>query len=105
MSNLTQSESCVAKGADRFDLHMDPGAIDRIDAAERHPQLRTLLQLVNATDSIFATIGCKTWSTTAHGTPETALFASRVDVIFLCEATNFGPGPHQDLGQPNSQRC
>src|ERR1051326_3449777 len=94
---LDLNEPCVIKGADCLDLHIDPRAIERIEAARRLPALRTLLELVNASDSIFATISCKTWSTTEPEAPEAALFACRFDVIFLCEATNFGRGPHEDL--------
>jgi hypothetical protein len=84
-------------GAERFDLHADPGAIARIEAAREHAALANFLALVNANESIFATIGCKRWDSTEPEAAEPFVCASRVGMIFLCEATNFGPGPHEDL--------
>jgi hypothetical protein len=91
------AETCSVRGARHFDLHLDAGAIERIDAARQHAPLRAFLANVNTSDSIFATIGCKVWSAVEAANAEPEVFASRIDLIFLQEATNFGRGPHEDL--------
>jgi hypothetical protein len=85
------------KVAGRFDLHLDAGAIERIEPARKHLPLRAFLTNINANDSIFSTIGCKVWSTTEAPGDEPEVFVSRIDLIFLREATNFGRGPHENL--------
>jgi hypothetical protein len=90
-------------GADRFNLHADPGAIERIAAAREHAPLRSFLANVNASGSVFATFACKIWSSTEGGGAESKIFASYIDVIFLQESTNFGCGPHEDLARRLSQ--
>jgi hypothetical protein len=97
------AESAPVKAAGRFDLHLDATAIDRIEAARKHAPLRTFLANVNVNDSIFSSIGCKVWSTTeaAGGKPD--VFASRIDLIFLQEAANFGRGPHENLANRLSE--
>jgi hypothetical protein len=89
-------------GTDRFNLHADPVAVERIAAAREHAPLRSFLANVNASGSIFATIACKIWSATAAGA-ETKIFASYIDVIFLQESTNFGCGPHEELARRLAQ--
>ena len=92
-------KTCSMSGARRFNLHSDPAAIERIDVAVRHPPMRAFLANVNASDSIFSTFGCKAWSTTQAGSPQPHMFASRTDIIFLQETTNFGKGPHDGLAR------
>jgi hypothetical protein len=97
------AETCSVRGARHFDLHLDAGAIERIDAARQHVPMRTFLANVNTSDSIFATIGCKVWTAVEPANTELEVFASRVDLIFLQEATNFGRGPHEDLASRLAQ--
>ncbi len=97
------AETCCVRGARHFDLHLDARAIERIDAARLHAPMRTFLTNVNTSDSIFATIGCKVWTAVEPANTEMEVFASRIDLIFLQEATNFGRGPHEDLASRLAQ--
>ncbi len=105
------SESVPVKAAGRLDLHLDVRAIDRIEAARKHAPLRAFLANVNASNSMFSTIGCKVWRTTEPAGDKPYVFASRIDLVFLQEAANFGPqeaanfgrGPAQNLANRLSQ--
>ncbi len=90
-------ETVPVKATGRFDLHSDASAIERIEHAQRHAPLRAFLANVNANESIFSTIGCRVWSTIEDTAAEPHVFASRIDLIFLKEDTNFGPGPHENV--------
>jgi len=96
---LHVADVCQATGTDRYDLHMAPGMVERIAPARDHLPLRTLLANLNAHNSLFATFGCKAWASSETGSAEPWIFASRVDLIFLSEATNFGPGPLENLAR------
>jgi hypothetical protein len=95
--------SCAVIGEGRYDLRANPQAIERIEPARRHAPLRAFLAHVNSADSIFLTFGCKAWSATQAGTAEAHLFASRVDLVFLREADNFGRGPLSDVAHRVAQ--
>ena len=96
---LDTADVCQATGTDRYDLHLTPAMIERIEPARNHLPLRTLLANINAQNSLFATFACKVWSATEPGAAEPSIFASRVDLIFLSEAVNFGPGPLENLAR------
>jgi hypothetical protein len=93
------SARCAVRDAEHYNLHADPGAIERIEVARRHLPLRNLLTHLNAADSLFSTCGSKAWSTEENDPWEPFVFASRLDVIFLREDANFGSGPHENLTQ------
>lgn len=96
---LDATDVCQATGTDRYDLHMAPAMVERIEPARNHPPLRTLLANLNAHNSLFATFACKVWTSAEAGSTEPCIFASRVDVIFLSEAINFGSGPLENLAR------
>jgi hypothetical protein len=96
---LDAADVCQATGADRYDLHMTPAMIERIQPARNHLPLRTLLANLNAHDSLFATFACKVWTSSETSGVDPCVFASRVDLIFLSEAVNFGPGPLENLAR------
>ncbi len=93
------SSCCSVRDPERCNLHVDPGAIERIECARRNLALRNLLAHLNATESLFSTCGSKAWSEEQKDPAEPFVFASRVDVIFLREDTNFGTGPHENLAR------
>lgn len=93
------SSCCSMRDAERCNLHVDPGAVERIECARRHLALRNLLTYLNATESLFSTCGSKAWSSEQDDPLEPFVFASRVDVIFLREDANFGRGPHENLAR------
>lgn len=97
--SFNPSDSREIRDAEHFNLHADPGAIERIEGAQRHLPLRNLLTYLNAGDSLFSTFGSKAWSGKGTDPKETFVFASRVDLMFLREDANFGAGPHRDLAQ------
>jgi len=96
---LDVAEVCQATGTDRYDLHLAPAMVERIEPARNHLPLRTLLANLNAHSSLFATFGCKVWTSSEATSAEPHIFASRVDLIFLSEAVNFGPGPLENLAR------
>jgi hypothetical protein len=96
---LDAVDVCQATGADRYDLHMTPAMIERIEPARSRLPLRTFLANLNAHNSLFATFACKVWSSSEAAGAESSIFASRVDLIFLSEAVNFGPGPLESLAR------
>jgi hypothetical protein len=96
---LDTADVCQATGADRYDLHMTPAMIERIQPARNHLPLRTLLTNLNAQNSLFATFACKVWLSSESADAEPYICASRVDLIFLSEAVNFGRGPLENLAQ------
>ena len=100
---LNVADVCQATGTDRYDLHMAPAMIERIEPARNHLPLRTFLANVNAHNSLFATFACKVWTSSETGGSEPCVFASRVDLIFLSEAVNFGPGPLENLARRLSE--
>ena len=97
--SLTPGDSCKVRNAEHFDLRADAEAISRIEAAQRHLPLRSLLVNLNAGDSLFSTLGSKTWESKENDPSEPFVFASRVDLVFLRADANFGAGPHHDLAQ------
>ncbi len=77
-----------------LDLRENPGWLDRVEAARRHPALRNFLATVNSADSLFCTARCKTWlqqedpaSRLPPGT-EPCEFASDIDLVFASEQLN-----------------
>src|ERR1700722_7974271 len=93
------SQCCDVRDAERCNLHVDPGAIERIEYARRHLPLRNLLTYLNATDSLFSTCGSKAWNMDGNDPLEPFVFASRVDLLFLREDANFGTGPQEKLAR------
>jgi hypothetical protein len=94
------TESCTVRGVDRYDLRSYPLGLERIECTRQYPPLLRFLVNVNSGDSPFSTFGCKAWSAKEAGSAtEPCVFASRVDLIFLREATNFGRGPLEDLAR------
>jgi hypothetical protein len=98
---VTQDRSacCSVRDAEHYNLHVDPGSMERIECARRHLPLRNLLIHLNASDSLFSTFGSRAWNTEGDDADEIFVFASRVDLVFLREDANFGAGPHEDLVQ------
>ena len=96
---LDAADLCQITGTDRYDLHTAPQGIDRLQAARTYPPLRNLLTNLNAHDSLFATFASKVWTSSETGGAEPCVFGSRVDIVFLSEAINYGLGPLENLAR------
>jgi hypothetical protein len=97
--SLNPETSLCVRDAEHLDLHVDPAAMGRIEAAQRYVPLRNLLIYLNVSDSLFSTFGSKAWSGREDDPEEPFVFVSRVDLVFLREDANFGSGPHENLGR------
>ena len=96
---LNPVELSVVRDPEHFDLHSEPGAIERIEAATLHTPLRSVLTNLNSSGSLFSTFGSKISEGDEKEAEEPFFFASRIDVIFLREDANLGAGPHKALAQ------
>ena len=76
------------------DLREDPAAIEEIEPARLYRPLRGLLAELNSAESMFASVGCRTWTKDEPGAVE---FGSRVDVIFSVQRHNFQRSSYESL--------
>jgi hypothetical protein len=83
--------------AGSLDLHEDPAAIARIDAARQYPALRHLLLNLNEDESPFSTLRCKVWTAMEDAGAEPAEFASRIDLVVSGGAGELGRAQYEDL--------
>ena len=87
----------------RADLRENPGLLERLEEARRHPSLKNFLAAVNSADSLFSTVRCKTWlkpegpaTATAPG-QEPCEFASQIDLVFAQEQFNLERSHYDNL--------
>jgi hypothetical protein len=90
-------ESCDAAG--KLDLREDPGAIERIEIARRHPALRGFLLSLNAEESPFSTFGCKVWNDDQDSGAERCIFASRVDLLLSHAPAGMGREQYEEFAR------
>jgi hypothetical protein len=81
-----------------LDLREDPGAVERIEIARRHPALRAFLLSLNAEESPFSTLGCKVWNDDQEGA-EPCIFASRVDLLLSHDSARVGQEQYQEFAR------
>jgi hypothetical protein len=86
---------CTFDGPERLNLRAEPDAIERIDAARKHPALRALLLNLNSDESPFATFGCKVWDAQSDDA-ELNIFASRIDLV-ISQAANPGRAQYDEM--------
>ncbi len=84
-------------------LRENPGLLERLEEARRHPSLKNFLAAVNSADSLFSTVRCKTWlnsdgpaTATAPG-QEPCEFASQIDLVFAQEQSNLERSHYDNL--------
>ena len=89
-------QNCRVSGT--LDLREDPGAVERIEIARRHPALRGFLLSLNAEESPFSTLGCKVWNDDQEGA-ERCIFASRVDLLLSPDSSRVGQEQYEEFAR------
>jgi hypothetical protein len=97
--NFDPGESGKVVATESCNLSQEPAAIERIEPAQRHAPLRSLLQNLNSAESPLATCGSKVWSAQEDRTNEPSVVASRLDLIFSRADMNAQPEAYGKLGQ------
>ena len=94
-----------------YDLKARPDLLDEIVDARANPALKQFLEALNATDTMFATAKCHTWSTQEFSAAERSShptasikFASYVDAVFSHPVFNFQREHYEQLARQILQR-